>query len=106
MQREISPEAEAQRLLELKEKHGYNAFKFRIGKECGHDEDQWPGRTESVVKEVRKVLGDTATLLVDANSAYTPKKAIEVGHMLQDYGVSHFEEPCPCLLYTSPSPRD
>ena len=95
MQREISPEAEAQRLLELKEKHGYNAFKFRIGKECGHDEDQWPGRTESVVKEVRKVLGDTATLLVDANSAYTPKKAIEVGHMLQDYGVSHFEEPCP-----------
>ena len=24
-----------------------------------------------------------------------PTKAIEVGHMLQDYGVSHFEEPCP-----------
>ena len=95
MQREISPEAEAQRLLELKEKYGYYAFKFRIGKECGHDTDQWPGRTESVIKEVRKQLGDKATLLVDANSAYTPKKAIEVGHMLQDYGVSHFEEPCP-----------
>ena len=95
MQREISPEAEAQRLLELKEKYGYHAFKFRIGKECGHDIDQWPGRTESIVKEVRKVLGDKANLLVDANSAYTPKKAIEVGHMLEDYGVSHFEEPCP-----------
>ena len=95
MQREISPEAEAQRLLELKEKYGYYAFKFRIGKECGHDIDQWPGRTESVVKEVRKQLGDKVTLLVDANSAYSPKKAIEVGHMLQDYGVSHFEEPCP-----------
>ena len=90
MQREISPEAEAERLLGLKEAHGYFAFKFRIGRECGHDIDQWPGRTEAIVKEVRKVLGDDVTLLVDANSAYSPAKAIEVGHMLQDYGVSHF----------------
>jgi len=95
MQREISPEAEAERLLKLKEKDGYFAFKFRIGKECGHDIDQWPGRTESIIKEVRRVLGDEVSLLVDANSAYSPKKAIEVGRMLQDYGVSHFEEPCP-----------
>ena len=95
MQREITPEAEAQRFLKLKEENGYFAFKFRIGKECGHDLDQWPGRTESIIKEVRKVLGDEAILLVDANSCYSPKKAIEVGHMLEDYGVSHFEEPCP-----------
>ena len=40
-------------------------------------------------------LGDKAQLLVDANSGYTPAKAIEVGRMLQDYGVIHFEEPCP-----------
>ncbi len=95
MQREISPEAEAERFLKLKEEDGYFAFKFRIGRECGHDLDQWPGRTESIIKEVRKVLGDDVSLLVDANSAYSPKKAIEVGHMLQDYGISHFEEPCP-----------
>ena len=95
MQREITPEAEAQRFLKLKEENGYFAFKFRIGKECGHDLDQWPGRTESIIKEVRKELGDEAILLVDANSCYSPKKAIEVGHMLEDYGVSHFEEPCP-----------
>lgn len=95
MQREISPEAEAERLLALKESNGYFAFKFRIGKECGHDIDQWPGRTEIIIKEVRKILGDDVALLVDANSAFSPKKAIEVGRMLQDYGVSHFEEPCP-----------
>ena len=95
MQREITPEAEAQRFLKLKEENGYFAFKFRIGKECGHDLDQWPGRTESIIKEVRKVLGDEAILHVDANSCYSPKKAIEVGRMLEDYGVSHFEEPCP-----------
>jgi L-alanine-DL-glutamate epimerase-like enolase superfamily enzyme len=95
MQREISPEAEAERFLALKETHGYKAFKFRVGRECGHDIDQWPGRSEAIVKRVREQLGDDVTLLVDANSAYTPAKAIEVGHMLQDYGVSHFEEPCP-----------
>ena len=34
-------------------------------------------------------------LLVDANSCYTPEKAIEVGRLLEDHGVCHFEEPCP-----------
>jgi L-alanine-DL-glutamate epimerase-like enolase superfamily enzyme len=95
MRRDISPEAEAERLLSLKENYGYTAFKFRIGRECGHDQDQWPGRTEAIVKQVRETLGDSVALLVDANSAYTPAKAIEVGHMLQDYGICHFEEPCP-----------
>ena len=44
---------------------------------------------------MRATLGDEVTLLVDANSGFTPKKAIEVGHMLADFGVSHYEEPCP-----------
>ena len=95
MQREITPEAEAERMLALREQHGYRAFKFRIGRECGHDADQWPGRTEAIVRLMRETLGDDATLLVDANSCYSPRKAIEIGHLLADYGVSHFEEPCP-----------
>mgnify|MGYP000005106249 CR=1 FL=1 len=95
MRRDITPEEEAERFLALREAHGYKAFKFRIGRECGHDVDQWAGRTEAIVKTVRNALGDDATLLVDANSAYTPAKAIEVGRMLEDYGVEHFEEPCP-----------
>lgn len=95
MQREITPEAEAERLLALKEQYGYQSFKCRIARECGHDRDQWPGRTEAMVMTLRKVLGDDVNLLVDANSGYTPAKAIAIGHMLADYGVSHFEEPCP-----------
>ncbi len=96
---EITPEAEAERLKRLQGEHGYKAFKFRVGKECGHDEDEWPGRTDAIVPQVRKALGDKAILLVDGNSGYTPKKAIEVGHMLQDHGVVHFEEPCPYWEY-------
>jgi len=95
MRRDITPADEAARLAKLRDSHGYNAFKFRVGKECGHDEDEWPGRTEAVVPAVRAALGDEVRLLVDANSCYTPAKAIEVGSMLQDHGVVHFEEPCP-----------
>ena len=95
MRRDITPQQEAERLLGLKEIYGYESFKFRIAAECGHDIDQRPGRTEQILAEVRKTLGDDVNLLVDANSGYTPARAIEVGHMLIDYGVSHFEEPCP-----------
>jgi L-alanine-DL-glutamate epimerase-like enolase superfamily enzyme len=95
MRRDIEPAAEAERFVALRESHGFDAFKFRIGKECGHDEDEWPGRTEAVVAAVRAALGDDVDLLVDANSCYTPARAIEVGRMLEAYGVRHFEEPCP-----------
>jgi L-alanine-DL-glutamate epimerase-like enolase superfamily enzyme len=95
MRRDISPEDEAARLVALRDRHGFDAFKVRIGKECGHDEDEWPGRTEAVVRLVREALGDDVALLVDANSSYTPARAIEIGKMLEQHGVSHFEEPCP-----------
>jgi L-alanine-DL-glutamate epimerase-like enolase superfamily enzyme len=95
MRRDIAPEDEAARLKRLRDEDGYGAFKFRVGNECGHDEDEWPGRSAAVVAAVRATLGDAAALLVDANSCYTPAKAIEVGRMLEDQGVCHFEEPCP-----------
>jgi L-alanine-DL-glutamate epimerase-like enolase superfamily enzyme len=95
MRRDITPGDEAERLVRLRERHGFDAFKIRIGKELGHDEDEWTGRTEAVVPAVRDALGDDVALLVDANSCYTPVKAIEVGRMLEWNGVCHFEEPCP-----------
>ena len=44
---------------------------------------------------MRRALGDDAALLVDANSAFSPARAIDVGKLLADHGVSHYEEPCP-----------
>jgi L-alanine-DL-glutamate epimerase-like enolase superfamily enzyme len=95
MRRDIAPEAEAERFLRLREDFGYNAFKFRVGKECGHDEDEWAGRTETIVPTVRKAMGADVRLLVDANSGYSPRKAVEVGRILEANGICHFEEPCP-----------
>jgi len=43
MSRSIKPADEAARLVRLKETQGFRAFKIRIGKVNGHDQDQWPG---------------------------------------------------------------
>lgn len=95
MKRDITPKDEADRLLRLRETKGFDAFKFRIGAEVGRDQDEWPGRTEEIVPLMRKTMGNDVALLVDANSCYSPAKAIEVGKMLIDNGISHYEEPCP-----------
>ncbi len=95
MRRNITPAEEAARLVGLRDEEGYRAFKIRIGSVCGHDADAWPGRTEQLVPTVREAVGQDVRLLVDANSCYTPARAIEVGRLLEANGVSHFEEPCP-----------
>jgi L-alanine-DL-glutamate epimerase-like enolase superfamily enzyme len=44
---------------------------------------------------VSRALGDGIAKLVDGNSGFSPKRAIEVGHLLESEGISHFEEPTP-----------
>jgi L-alanine-DL-glutamate epimerase-like enolase superfamily enzyme len=95
MRRDIAPADEARRLEELRDRFGFDAFKFRVGAECGHDVDEWPGRTEEIIPAMRRALGDDAALLADANSGFSPGRAIEVGRLLEDSGAEHFEEPCP-----------
>ena len=99
MKRDITPADEADRFLRLRERHGYDAFKFRVGAECGRNRDEWPGRSEEIVRTVRTALGDDVDLLVDGNSCYRPETAIELGQVLQEYGICHFEEPCPYWEY-------
>ncbi len=94
MKRDITPHAEAERLVKLRDEFGFNAFKWRVGAECGNDIDEWPGRTEEVVPVVAQALGDGVSKLVDGNSGFSPKRAIEVGGLLEQEGISHFEEPC------------
>lgn len=95
MKRDITPDDEAVRLQRLRDAHGFGAFKFRIGAECGRDVDEWPGRTEMIVPTIRKALGPDVHLLADANSGFSSKRAIEVGRLLEAEGIEHYEEPCP-----------
>ena len=95
MKRDITPANEAARLKQLRDEYGFDAFKVRAGAEVGRNKDEWPGRTEEIIPTIRQELGNDLDLLIDANSCYSPDRAIEVGHLLQDYGYCHYEEPCP-----------
>jgi L-alanine-DL-glutamate epimerase-like enolase superfamily enzyme len=95
MRRDISPKDETERLKRLQVMYGFRGFKIRIGNNFGHDIDVYPGRTEQLVPAVRRAVGEECFLHVDANSGFTPRRAIEVGRMLEQYGVCHYEEPCP-----------
>jgi L-alanine-DL-glutamate epimerase-like enolase superfamily enzyme len=99
MKRDITPKDEAARFVRLRDEFGFTAFKWRVGAECGRGRDEWPGRTDEVIPTVAKALGDGIDKLVDGNSCYAPAAAIAVGHMLQDNGIGHFEEPCPYWEY-------
>ncbi len=95
MKRDITPKDEAARLLSLRDQFGFDAFKWRVAAECGKDVDEWPGRTEEIIPTVARALGSGVAKLVDANSGFSPTRAIAVGRMLEAEGISHFEEPCP-----------
>jgi len=95
MRRDITPADEVERLKRLQGECGYDAFKIRIGSEYGHDVDEWPGRTEEIISAMSSAFGDSCDLLADANSCFTPKRAIEVGRMMEEHGFCHYEEPCP-----------
>lgn len=95
MKRDITPREEAARFVRLRDEQGFDAFKWRVAAECGRDVDEWPGRTEEVIPTVSGALGDGVAKLVDANSGFSVKRAIEVGRLLEAHGISHFEEPVP-----------
>lgn len=95
MKRDITPDDEAKRILRLRDEFGFDAFKFRVGSECGRGQDEWPDRTETIVQTIRTAVGDEMDLLVDANSCYSPEQAIELGQLLEANRIDHFEEPCP-----------
>ena len=95
MKRDITPVDEAARLCDLRDRYGFDAFKFRVGAECGRGQDEWPGRTEEIIPTMSRALGDDVVRMVDANSCFGVERAIEVGRMLEDNGITHYEEPCP-----------
>ncbi|MEQ4205114.1 mandelate racemase/muconate lactonizing enzyme family protein [Actinopolymorpha sp. B17G11] len=95
MSRAITPEAEAERLLRLREEQGFRCAKIRIGDVMASDRDAAPGRTEKIIPHIRQAMGDDFDINADANSGFTVSRAIRVGRILEDNGYFHFEEPCP-----------
>ena len=65
---------------------GFRAMKMRVGNsDLRKDLER--------VRRVREVIGPEVKLLVDANQAYRPKQAIQLGRLLEPFDIVWFEEP-------------
>jgi L-alanine-DL-glutamate epimerase-like enolase superfamily enzyme len=74
---------------------GACAVKFKVGGRMSNNADSIPGRSEALVKRVRKALGDEVAIYADANGSYDAAHAIALGRLMEDHGIDMFEEPCP-----------
>ncbi len=93
--RDTTPQQEVKVLAGHIERTGARGVKFKVGGRMSNNADSFPGRTEGLIRIVRKALGDGVTIYADSNGSYDARKAIEIGRLLQDHGIDMFEEPCP-----------
>lgn len=64
---------------------GIRRMKLKVGTDAAHD----PGR----VRQARREAGDRAALMVDANGAWFPARALELAAAFSEHEVEWFEEP-------------
>ncbi|MFT3837868.1 MAG: enolase C-terminal domain-like protein [Myxococcaceae bacterium] len=64
---------------------GLRRMKLKVGTDAGHD----PGR----VRQARREAGDRVALMVDANGAWSPARALELAAAFAEQKVEWFEEP-------------
>lgn len=68
---------------------GVDAVKIKIGEDFGSN----TSRDLERVEQTLAVVGPDVQVFVDANGGYTTGQAVRVGHTLDAYGVTWFEEP-------------
>ncbi len=93
--RNTTPQEEVDILAKHIEQNGAGAIKFKVGGRMSNNADSMPGRSEGLIRLVRKALGDKITIYADANGSYDCRKGVEIGKLLQDHNINMFEEPCP-----------
>ena len=93
--RNTTPQEEVDILAKHIEQNGAGAIKFKVGGRMSNNADSMPGRSEGLIRLVRKALGDRVTIYADANGSYDCRKGTELGKLMQDHNINMFEEPCP-----------
>jgi L-alanine-DL-glutamate epimerase-like enolase superfamily enzyme len=91
--REGNVEMIANNLLKKLEATGAKGVKIKVGGRMNNSTEN-EAQTQKYIPTLRKILGDKTTIYADANGSYSTKQGIEVGKLLEDYGVEIFEEPC------------
>ncbi len=93
--RNTTPQQEVDILAKHIEQNGVRAIKFKVGGRMSNNADSIPGRSEGLIRLVRKALGEKITIYADANGSYDCRKGTEIGKLMQDHNINMFEEPCP-----------
>jgi L-alanine-DL-glutamate epimerase-like enolase superfamily enzyme len=89
------PAAEVDALRAALASSGCTGVKIKIGGRMNRNRDAADGWTPGIVSATRKGLGDAVTIYADANGGYDAPTALEVARLLEDHGVTMWEEPCP-----------
>jgi L-alanine-DL-glutamate epimerase-like enolase superfamily enzyme len=82
-------DAELRKQVEWWHSVGCDAMKIKIGESWG----SCVARDLARVRQLREFAGERVALMVDANGGYSVGQACRVGAVLDDLGVSWFEEP-------------
>jgi len=93
--RHTTPQQEVDILAKHLERTGAGAIKFKVGGRMSNNADSMPGRSEGLIRIVRKALGNKVAIYADANGSYDCRKATEIGKLMQNHNIDMFEEPCP-----------
>lgn len=95
MSRDLSPDEEAEKLLEGIERFQFKAVKIKTGPRMGSGLPVDLNRDALKVKTVREAIGPDCRLMVDGNSSYTYIQAVQFYEKISQYHLHHYEEPCP-----------
>jgi L-alanine-DL-glutamate epimerase-like enolase superfamily enzyme len=91
--RDTTPEIEVERLTEKLTETGAKAVKIKVGGRMNGKE--MAGRSEGLLKLLRKNFSSDLTIYADANGSFNVAEGIKMGKILEDFGVAIYEEPCP-----------
>lgn len=80
------PQAVADEAVELRDEGGFSGLKLRLGRENPKDD-------VATLEAVRRAVGDDMDLMVDFNQGLDLAEALQRCHMLDDFGLTWFEEP-------------
>ena len=72
--------------IERQLEQGHNAVKIKLGRKDGSEDI-------SRVKAVRRLIGDDAVFMVDANMAWDEETAVSMAKRLEEFNITWLEEP-------------
>jgi L-alanine-DL-glutamate epimerase-like enolase superfamily enzyme len=91
--RDNSPQQEIEEIAAALADSGAQAVKVKVGGRMRGD--LVPGRSRGLIEGLRRQLDAKLVINADANGSYDVREGIEMGRLLEDHGVSVFEEPVP-----------